>query len=145
MSHDDRRLSAALAALPRTPAAPGFAARVMRRVAAEREAPVAAFRPRRLSLAAAALLVLAVTTLAVQELRHRAAERGAASEIAALEAEYESLARELAALEARAAAARPLMPLATNDDVELVLDVASFARRDARRSRFPEPPPRPIY
>lgn len=148
MSDHDRRLSAALAELPRTPASPGFRDRVMRRIATARaagSAPRPAVRLDLRAVAAAAALLLVIAAVTLQELHHRRAERRAAAEIAVLQAEYDGLARELAALERQAAAARPVMRLGGDEQVEVLVDVASFANYRPAATAAGAPPPRRIY
>lgn len=123
---NDDRLSAALESLPREQAGPEFTAGVLRRIEPATPRWLPAERPARrwAPLAAAALVVLTLG-FGWREWRHRQM----AESLQALLAEKQALEAELESLRRLTRAARPVVYLGSDDEVDLVLDLERFRRR----------------
>ncbi|MEM1201864.1 MAG: hypothetical protein AAGN66_01395 [Acidobacteriota bacterium] len=125
----DRRLDAALGALPRERAAADFTARVQGRL----EPPSSSAR--RWYLAAAAAVLLLAATFGVREWQHRRQIDAAVQRLADLRAEYHLIAAELDSLRQKAERAQPVVYLGGDENVELVVDLARLARARQRHLR----------
>ncbi|MEM9558344.1 MAG: hypothetical protein AAGC60_29090 [Acidobacteriota bacterium] len=120
----DDVLDTMLGALPRERARDGFTAAVLARSGVA--APQRARWP--MALAAAALLLL-VVGLGWREMELARQQRATEARITALRAEYDALARELAATRRLAESARPVVYLRGDEAMEFHLDLAALARR----------------
>lgn len=141
----DDRLRELLRAMPRERAGRDFTAKVMRQLAASPPAATAkvlVFPPagRRLSgftgwlVAAAALLLVG---LGLREWQHRRDIDESMRRIAELRGQYQELASELKALREEAAA-RPVVYLGGNENVDLVLDLGHLAAGTKQNPPDPE-------
>lgn len=133
--NDDAKLSELLGSLPREKASPYFTAGVLRRLREDRGRrrlqPI-----ERLVAVAAAVALVAAAGLGLNSWRlerERARERQAAvARLEVLEAERAQIQKELAALQREARAAEPVH-LTSTPGYDVVLDMASLARRAQAR------------
>lgn len=117
-------------------ASEGFTGRV---VAALKHRRRRRYRRRQLALGAAAILLLTVLFAPLARERSTSEDPDAlASEADSLRQEYKKIQAELEALEARAEREAPIIYLGGDDDVDLVLDLASFMTQPAA-TRVTEP------
>lgn len=125
MSHDPLRdpLREALRALPREAARPGFRARTLARLEAERRPASARFRQLAWASALAAAVVVPFW------LTERAGERAARQRaLAELRQEQQELAAELAALKQQSLEPPGIVYLGGNEETDLVVDVVRLGR-----------------
>lgn len=142
----DDRLNAALRALPREKAAAGFKGRVLARLAESAPAAtpvnVLPFQQRGLRAKAPLWISIAAALLALvvgaREWQHRREQEEAMQRIAELRTQYEILADTMAELRGQAAAARPVVYVGGNQDVDLVFDLSRLAG-DAEKASDKKP------
>ena len=126
---DTSRLQMALRSLPREAAGEGFTERVLERIADESPRPVRPSRPVwPTMLAAAAVLVLVL--VGARELAHQRQHQASLERIALLRVEQRALEKELRDLQRLADAARPVVDLGADQDVDLVFDLTQLKRGD---------------
>jgi hypothetical protein len=123
---NDINLQNALKSLPREQARVGFTGRVLRRIEQPSSRRAASHwpAPRWAAAAAAAILVLTLG-FGWREWRHHQT----VADLRVLLAEKQALEAELEDLRRLTADARPVVYLGSDDDVDLVLDLARFSRR----------------
>ena len=133
-SISDERLGAALKALPREQARPGFTGRVLRRLDEDRGRP---FPNRWAWMATAAALLALALSFGWRDWQHRQERAETLARLEALLVQKQELEAELANLKRLTADARPVVYLGGNDEVELTLDLARFQRRGGFGSGLP--------
>lgn len=135
---NDSRLTEILQSLPRERASGDFTARVRSRVEPR---PVFGLDPASWPTAAAvaALVVLAVG-FGWREWRHSQARAAEVARLEMLLSEKQALEAELLTLRRLASEARPVVYLGGNEEVDLVLDLARFQRRQTARRPAPPTP-----
>lgn len=116
----DEDLQLALASLPREEVGSEFTARVLGRIAARSRKRARSWR-----LAAAAMALLALL-FGGRELWHREERHRAREHLASLQAEYQALEAEVQRLRRLSVAARPVVVLGGDSEVDLMVDLSRW-------------------